>query len=160
MSIEHDNVDNRENSPPTTEAAVDPVAVDPVEENTGPDPRIGAIEWIDLTVHNADSTGDFYAAVIGWEKQEVPMGSYSDFNICQPKGKEPIAGICHARGPNSNVPAQWLMYVRVEDVKASAETCKRRGGKILDGPKRNGGQDICIIEDPEGAVLAIFTDRS
>ena len=86
------------------------------------------------------------------------MGSYSDFNINLPGTQNTIAGICHARGSNANLPSQWLIYVRVESVKASAAQCEKLGGKILDGPRRMGGSDFCVIEDPAGAVMALMSE--
>ena len=120
--------------------------------------NIGRVEWIDLTVDDASRVKDFYCAVVGWSSTEVEMGSYSDFNINLPGTQDTIAGVCHARGANANLPSQWLIYVRVESVKASAEKCEKLGGKILDGPRRMGGSNFCVIEDPAGAVMALMSD--
>ena len=120
--------------------------------------NIGRVEWIDLTVDDASRLKDFYCAVVGWSSTEVEMGSYSDFNINLPGTQDTIAGVCHARGSNANLPSQWLIYVRVESVKASAAKCEKLGGKILDGPRRMGGSDFCVIEDPAGAVMALMSD--
>ena len=120
--------------------------------------NIGRVEWIDLTVDDASRLKDFYCAVVGWSSTEVEMGSYSDFNINLPGTQDTIAGVCHARGSNANLPSQWLIYVRVESVKASAAKCEKLGGKILDGPRRMGGSNFCVIEDPAGAVMALMSD--
>lgn len=120
--------------------------------------NIGRVEWIDLTVDDASRVKDFYCTVVGWSSTEVEMGSYSDFNINLPGTQDTIAGVCHARGSNANLPSQWLIYVRVESVKASAAKCEKLGGKILDGPRRMGGSNFCVIEDPAGAVMALMSD--
>ncbi len=119
--------------------------------------KIGAIEWRDLTVKNAENVRDFYCDVVGWESSAVSMGDYDDFNINLPNTSDTVAGICHARGSNSNLPAQWLMYVRVEDVVESAKTCKTLGGKVLDGPRAMGSSQFCVVQDPEGAALALLS---
>jgi len=129
-----------------------------VEESAPPPSNIGRIEWVDLTVGDAERVKNFYANVVGWKAEDVDMGSYSDFNMNLADSGDTIAGICHARGSNANVPAQWLMYVRVADVTESAEQCEKRGGKVLDGPRRMGGSNFCVIEDPSGAVLALVSD--
>ena len=121
------------------------------------DPALGQVEWLDLTVGDASRIKSFYQTVVGWRASEVDMGSYSDFNMNSADGKQTVAGICHARGLSSNLPAKWLAYVRVEDVTKSAELCTIHGGKILDGPRRMGGSDLCVIEDPEGAVIALLS---
>lgn len=85
------------------------------------------------------------------------MGEYDDFNINLPKIGDTIAGVCHARGSNNNLPAQWLMYVRVKDVTVSAKKCQNLGGTVLDGPREMGSDQFCVIQDPEGAVLALVS---
>mgnify|MGYP005706623399 CR=1 FL=1 len=118
---------------------------------------IGAIEWCDLTVNDAEKVRDFYCDVVGWKSEPVSMGDYDDFNINLPDSGETLAGVCHARGSNANLPAQWLMYVRVEDADASAAKCASLGGKVLDGPRDMGKMRFCVIQDPEGAVLALVS---
>ena len=128
------------------------------EDETVEASNIGRVEWIDLSVDDASRIKDFYCAIVGWSSTEVEMGSYNDFNINLPGTQDTIAGICHARGSNANLPSQWLIYVRVESVKASATQCEKLGGKILDGPRRMGGSNFCVIEDPAGAVMALMSD--
>ena len=130
------------------------------EEKTGEETptNIGKIEWLDLTVEEASRAKDFYCSVVGWSSSEQDMGSYSDYNVNLPGTTNTVAGICHARGASANLPAQWLMYVRVEDVSQSIERCKKLGGKVVDGPKRLGNQRFCVIEDPAGAVLGLLSN--
>lgn len=124
--------------------------------------QIGAIEWCDLTVDAADDVKDFYCNVVGWQASPVSMGDYDDFTIIQPSSGEhegaTVAGICHARGTNSQIPAQWLMYVRVASVASSVKQCIAMGGEVLDGPRPMAGGDFCVIRDPAGAVLALVSD--
>lgn len=119
---------------------------------------VGRIEWIDLTVEDASRVRDFYKSVVGWTSSDVPMGSYDDFNMNAPGTQDAVAGVCHARGMNRNLPSQWLIYVRVANIAESAAQCTKLGGKILDGPRRMGGRDFCVIQDPAGAVLALMSD--
>ena len=119
--------------------------------------KIGAIEWHDLTVADAEQVRDFYCSVVGWNSSAVSMGEYDDFNVTRPEDGETVAGICHARGGNSELPAQWLMYVRVSDVSESAAKCRKLGGAVLVGPKPMGASQFCVIQDPAGAVLALIS---
>ena len=119
---------------------------------------IGRVEWVDLSIGDAARSKDFYCKVIGWKSTAVEMGTYSDFNLNLPGSGKTMAGICHARGMNANLPAQWLMYVRVADVAASAAEAERQKGKVLDGPRRMGGSNFCVIQDPDGAVMALISD--
>jgi len=116
----------------------------------------GKIGWIDITVDDAGGLRDFYARVVGWEPADVSMGEYSDFNMTLPAGGEAVAGICHARGSNAELPSQWLIYIVVEDAAESAKICTANGGKVLVAPKTMGGGIVCVIEDPSGAVAALY----
>ncbi len=118
---------------------------------------IGAIEWRDLTVDDASQVSDFYASVVGWSKQPVSMGDHDDFNMNLPASDETVAGICHARGGNADLPPQWLMYVRVEDSELSAQKVVQLGGEIIQGPRVMGGETYFVIRDPAGAILAIYS---
>jgi uncharacterized protein len=119
--------------------------------------EIGAITWMDLTVQNADQIRDFYQAVVGWKPDAVDMGGYSDYNMSSPETKEPKAGVCHARGGNADLPAQWLIYITVANLDESMENCRREGGKIISGPRSVTGHGrYCVIQDPAGAVAALF----
>ena len=118
---------------------------------------LGAIEWLDLTVDDADGLRDFYSQVVGWQAEAVSMGDYNDYNMNAADGNT-ITGICHARGSNAALPAQWLSYVRVADVADSAEHCRKMGGDVIDGPRSMAGSQFCVIRDPAGAVLALISD--
>lgn len=117
----------------------------------------GRIGWIDLTVPDAEGIRDFYNAVIGWTASEVDMEGYSDYCAHPVEGEAPVAGICHARGANARLPAQWRVYIAVENLDASAARCVELGGEILDGPRAYGsGGRFCVIRDPAGAVAALY----
>ena len=127
-------------------------------ENKPGKPQIGTIVWRDLTVENAAEIKDFYADVVGWEAEPHNMGAYDDFDIIAPGTSERVAGVCHARDSNANLPAQWLIYITVADVAESAKRCLARGGKILDGPRMMGASHFCVIQDPAGAVAALISE--
>jgi len=117
---------------------------------------IGKIAWVDLTVPDAEGVRDFYAQVVGWNPSPVAMGSYEDFNMNSPTGGTPCAGICHARGTNADLPAQWLVYIVVKDITAAISRCSELGGSLIAGPKRMGESHYCVIRDPAGAVCALY----
>lgn len=122
------------------------------ETNKAP---VGTILWQDLTVQNSEGVRDFYSQVVGWQANPQDMGDYFDFDMLAPDGQV-VTGICHARGPNANLPAQWLIYIVVADVDESIERCLALGGKVVDGPRSMGGSRFCVIQDPAGAVAALI----
>lgn len=117
----------------------------------------GTIAWHDLTVADAPAVRDFYRAVVGWGSTDLDMGGYPDFVMTPPSSTDGVAGVCHARGPNANLPPQWLAYVIVTDIAASMAACKSNGGKVIAGPNNaGGGARTCVVRDPAGAVLALY----
>jgi predicted enzyme related to lactoylglutathione lyase len=119
---------------------------------------IGSFLWQDLTVEDAKDIKKFYESVVGWEFSEQSMGKYDDYNV-QDAEENIIAGICHAKGVNKNIPPQWLLYVKVSDVAQSAKECKALGGKIIEGPRMMGKNNFAVIQDPAGAIIAIIEDH-
>jgi uncharacterized protein len=123
-------------------------------------PETGQIGWVDLTVPNAEAVCDFYRDVTGWTPVPVSMGDYSDYCM-NASGGQSVAGICHARGGNAGVPPVWMIYIIVADLDTALEQCQARGGKVLGAPRSMGdGSRFCVIEDPAGAVAALYESRS
>ncbi|HZF67923.1 MAG TPA: VOC family protein [Gemmatirosa sp.] len=124
------------------------------------DPRTqpaGTLAGFDLTVPDAAPLRDFYASVVGWAPMEVDMGSYADFVMTAPATGAWVAGLCHARGGNADLPPQWLAYVLVDDLEASRARCVAGGGTLLTEVKGAGSAPrYCVIRDPAGAVLALM----
>ncbi|MGH9323811.1 MAG: VOC family protein [Vicinamibacteria bacterium] len=121
----------------------------------GDEKPVGSIVWNDLTVDDAVAVRDFYMEVVGWKFAPLSMGEYSDFNMLAPETESTAAGICHRRGSNANLPPQWMVYVQVADVDASARRAVELGGAVIDGPRGMGSHQFCVIRDPAGAVLAL-----
>lgn len=120
-------------------------------------PETGEITWTDLTVPEAGPVRDFYQAVVGWTATPVDMGGYEDFCMTVPASGRTVAGICHAKGENAGLPAQWLLYLNVEDLEKSLEACRTRGGEVQGRIRRMPGIGrFCVIRDPAGAVSALF----
>ena len=117
-------------------------------------PSPGTITWQDLTVANAEVVRDFYAAVVGWTPEPLSMGAYADFVM--KADHEAVAGVCHARGPNADLPPQWLIYITVEDLDHSLAECERLGGSMIAPPRSMGGGRFCVIRDPAGAVAGLY----
>ena len=118
--------------------------------------QVGTIGWRDLTVDDAEGIRDFYAGVVGWKSESLSMGEYDDYCVIAPSSGQTVAGICHARGSNADLPPLWLIYINVEDVDAAAEKCKDLGGELIVAPREMGGGRFCVINDPAGAVCGLY----
>jgi uncharacterized protein len=122
-----------------------------------PDLPVGSVGWMDLTVPEADRVRDFYAGVVGWRPEPVAMGDYQDFNMVRPGTGQPVAGVCHARGDNAQLPPVWLIYIVVEKLDAALEQVRALGGRIVTEPRGAPGDSrFAVIADPAGAVCALY----
>jgi hypothetical protein len=120
-------------------------------------PKFGHIMWADLTVPDTEKIRDFYADVVGWKISPVDMGGYDDYCMLPGDFESPVAGVCHARGTNEGLPRQWLIYITVENLDESLRRCQELGGRVIHGPRdMDGKQRFAVIEDPSGAVAALF----
>ena len=118
--------------------------------------KLGEIAWIDLTVNDAAGVKSFYQNVIGWESQDVSMGDYNDFAMISNDSKQAVSGICHARGPNADLPPMWLPYFLVADVEKAADQVKKNGGELVTLIKAMGDDKFIVIKDPAGAACALY----
>ena len=117
---------------------------------------LGQISWADLTVDDAQGVRDFYSAsCTSSTNRPVDMGGYEDFCMNAANG-ETVAGICHAQGENADLPPVWLVYINVQDIEHSIAKCRSLGGKLLSGPRNVGAGISAVIQDPAGAIVALY----
>lgn len=116
----------------------------------------GRVGWVDLTVDKAEALRDFYSTVLGWEPEGLDMGGYDDY-VMTPRGSdEPAAGVCHRRGQNADLPAQWIVYFVVEDVEAAMTIAVKKGAKLV----RPFEGSFALLRDPAGAIFALHEESS
>jgi predicted enzyme related to lactoylglutathione lyase len=116
----------------------------------------GRFVWQELMTEDTARAGAFYSKVVGWHAQPSAADpSYSQFGI----GGGYYAGMmrlpddARAMGARS----QWLPYIGVTDVEATAASVERLGGHV-----KKPGTDIptigrfAILSDPQGSTFAVF----
>lgn len=116
-------------------------------------------DWCDITTDCAEELVHFYEAVMGWQKQAIDMGGYSDYVMMKPDGT-PIGGICHKRGVNSELPGGWINYFTVDSVEKSLAALKETGGTQVGDVKHHGSDLFCVALDPSGAPFALYEKGS
>jgi uncharacterized protein len=116
----------------------------------------GEIAWSDLTIKDAGTVRDFYRRVVGWKAENVSMGEYNDFGMIPPGRSKMVTGICHSRGTNADLPPVWLMYLVVKNLDRSLQSCLSLSGSIVAQPRPLGRGRMCVIQDPAGAMVALY----
>ena len=117
---------------------------------------VGEFSWRELPTTDADAAWAFYTAVFGWEEAgEMDMGEMGTYRMFG-RGAHPVGGIFN--GPPGMPVVGWLLYVRVPDVQAAADTVTASGGRILNGPMEvPGGDLIAQCMDPQGIAFAVHS---
>ncbi len=119
----------------------------------------GRIAWLDLTVADASETRDFYQDVVGWSAEDVDMkdasGPYADYALCTPDGTA-VAGVCHARGVNEELPPVWLICLPVGHLDESLYRVREEGGEVVVARTGSAGDHTyAVVRDPVGVCLAL-----
>ncbi|MEW6280189.1 MAG: VOC family protein [Candidatus Eremiobacterota bacterium] len=118
--------------------------------------ELGKIGWLDLTVPEAGKLRDFYTSVVGWSAESIDMGEYPDYAMKSSDGTG-VCGVCHARGPNADLPPMWIPYFLVTDLDGAVARLTASGGALIGEVRGMGGADrFCVFRDPAGAVAALY----
>lgn len=71
-----------------------------------------------------------------------------------------VAGVCHAKGSNSEIPPYWIVYLMIENLDRSLDAVRAGGGAVVSGPRSAGSSGrYCIIRDPAGAYIGLFEGK-
>ena len=118
--------------------------------------EMGGLAWFDLTVDDAEGVRDFYTSVMGWKYGACDMDGYDDYSMKVPETGEDFTGVCHKRGCNGDMPSQWMLYFTVKDIDSALATVVEKGGKQVTEIKSFGESKYAVIQDPAGAVCALY----
>ncbi len=114
--------------------------------------QTGRFAWNELVTTNEAKAKKFYTSLIGWKTKPFGKGvSYTLFT----KGKDMVGGLMKC--PKPGCPAQWICYVTVDDVDATAKKATKLRGKVVMPPfdVPTVGR-IAVLLDPQGAAFGIF----
>ena len=117
-------------------------------------PTLGSVAWNELQSTDITVAAPFYAAVLGWEATERPMGEIV-YTMFASGGADVAGGM--TLPPGIEAPSHWLAYFQVEDVDASLTRAGELGATTLWGPLDvEGVGRMAGLLDPQGAVFAVF----
>lgn len=105
-------------------------------------------------LHTQDRTRavDFYRRLFDWKtkESETPMGTYVEIET----GEGFPGGVLAAPG---GAPSRWVVYMRVDDVRAATRRAEELGAKILAKEEvvpDTGTFSLCT--DPTGATFGLW----
>lgn len=109
--------------------------------------------WPELWTERPDATVQFYDKVVGYKAVTRRGQQGQDYRIL---GRDGVARATILRTPLADVDSNWLLYMKVRNVHATARKVVKNGGRILIPPMKGDlNADIAIVADPTGGVFAI-----
>ncbi len=118
----------------------------------------GTFVWNHLVTPDQKKSGDFYAGLLSWSRQEVMSGPFGVYTLFQKDGRD-VAGMMNPTIEfTKSRPASWYPYVAVDDVDALAARASQLGGSVIEPPHDvpHVGR-VCILADPTSAVICLIT---
>ena len=116
----------------------------------------GIFYWNELFATDAAKAAAFYAAVFGYEVEEMDMakmGGTGTYRMLKTGGKM-RGGIMQK--PQPEIPSMWLPYVHVEDLDATAAIATSGGAQQPMGVVQMPGMGrFTTLIDPSGAAFAL-----
>jgi hypothetical protein len=115
----------------------------------------GALCWNELYTTDIDGAKAFYGGLFGWEFQAFEQSPDPYFVIMnQGRGNGGIRGLAEP-----DMPPNWLVYIAAEDIDAGLAKANELGGQTMMGPIDIGIAKIGIVQDPQGAVFALYAGQ-
>jgi predicted enzyme related to lactoylglutathione lyase len=114
----------------------------------------GQFVWYELTTPDPEAAIKFYPRFTAWGTQAFDK----DYTMWT-QGGVPIGGIFRQTPEMKaqGIPPNWMPYVDVDDVDATAAKAKSLGATVIAGPDDIPGTGrFAVIQDPQGAVLGIY----
>jgi predicted enzyme related to lactoylglutathione lyase len=113
----------------------------------------GALSWNELASPDPEASANFYGALFGWQSKAME-GSEPPYLVLTNDG--------HGNGGiRPLMPAErqpyWLVYFGVDDLDAVLARVEELGGTKLAGPIPFGPACLGFVQDPQGAVFALYT---
>lgn len=111
----------------------------------------GALCWNELASPDLDASTAFYSALFGWDIEPFP-GSPQTY-LAIKNGGANNGGI---REPQPGEPPNWVAYFATDDIDAALAKVGGLGGTSLAGPIDIQMARIGVVQDPQGAVFALY----
>lgn len=113
----------------------------------------GALSWNELASTDMDAAAEFYAELFGWSTDPMD-GSEMPYLVVKNRDGHSNGGIRPVTPPGT--PPFWLVYFGSQDVESDLERVSELGGTQLMGPMSIGPGTIGVVQDPQGAVFALY----
>ncbi|MBV8956302.1 MAG: VOC family protein [Solirubrobacterales bacterium] len=115
----------------------------------------GALAWNELASPDLDASAGFYTELFEWTFEPME-GSEMPYLVIKNRDGHGNGGI---RPRTDTEPSYWLVYFGSDDLDNDLAKAGELGGRKLVGPMQIGPGQIAVIQDPQGAVFALYSGR-
>jgi len=115
----------------------------------------GALSWNELATPDIDASAKFYGELFGW-KFESFEGMQMPYMVIQTADGNSNGGM---RGAMENEPSYWLVYFGTANIEEGMASATELGATSLAGPMDIGAGQIGVLQDPKGAVFALYAGQ-
>jgi uncharacterized protein len=115
----------------------------------------GSLSWNELASVDPEASADFYRELFGWKIEPFEGMQMTYLGIQNSEGHS-NGGI---RSAMENEPTYWLVYFGTADADADTAKVGELGGTVLAPPTDIGVGKIAVVQDPQGAVFALYAGR-
>jgi uncharacterized protein len=131
--------------------------VDPERASLGGTSGYSGWRWAELWTHDTDGATDFYKKVVGYDREDVPLGD-EHYTVFSSAGKRD-AGLIKLELPE--VASRWMPYVGVSDLRAILVRVWQLKGRVLREPAEldfaaAGKNRVALIADPTGGTMFLY----
>jgi len=117
----------------------------------------GGFCWAENHTRDAASADPFYESVFGYRGQQIGDGTHFDYKVWSVAGQsDPVAGRMQRDDLPGDTPSSYRVYFVVEDCDAAADTVRRLGGQVFQGPQDSPFGRMAAVADDQGANFAII----
>ena len=115
----------------------------------------GALSWNELASVDPDASAEFYREMFGWKIEPFEGMQMTYLGIQNSEGH----GNGGIRSAMENEPSYWLVYFGADDAEADTARATELGATTLAPPTDIGVGKIAVLQDPQGAVFALYAGR-
>jgi uncharacterized protein len=112
----------------------------------------GALSWNELATTDMDASAEFYGELFGWTAAPFE-GSDLPYLVIRNKDGRSNGGI---RPRTETEPSYWLVYLGSDDLDTDLAKATELGANKLTEPMDIGVGNLAVVQDPQGAVFALY----
>lgn len=117
---------------------------------------VGCMGWNELQTRDPGAATAFYSELFGWKAEPMEQDGKTVYVTIKNRADWMNGGMMPLDERHNDAPSYWLTYFIVSSCDGAAAKAKELGGAVLAGPMEPGMGRIAVLQDPQGAVFAVF----